>query len=82
MEADVWFEPELVIEIVASEITLSPIHMAARNKIRKDTGLALRFPKFTGKIRLEKDADDASTNEEVLTLFKGQKKVAHDRNLM
>jgi DNA ligase-1 len=82
MEADVWFEPELVMEIVASEITLSPIHMAARNKIRKDTGLALRFPKFTGKIRLEKDADDASTNEEVLTLFKGQKKVAHDRNLM
>ena len=82
MEADVWFEPELVIEVVASEITLSPIHKAARNEIRKDTGLALRFPKFTGKIRLEKDAEDASTNEEIMTLFKGQKKVAHDKNLM
>jgi DNA ligase-1 len=82
MEADVWFEPELVVEVVASEITLSPIHMAARNEIRKDTGLALRFPKFTGKIRLEKNAEDASTNEEIMTLYKGQKKVAHGKNLM
>ena len=82
MEADVWFEPELVIEVVASEITLSPIHKAALNVIRKDTGLALRFPKFTGKIRVEKAAEDASTNEEVITLYRGQKKVAHDKNLM
>ena len=82
MEADVWFEPELVIEVVASEITLSPIHKAAHDKIRKDAGLALRFPKFTGKIRVEKTSEDASTNEEVITLYKGQKKVAHDKSLM
>ncbi|MGY5148273.1 MAG: ATP-dependent DNA ligase [Candidatus Nitrosopumilus sp. bin_7KS] len=82
MEADVWFEPELVIEVVASEITLSPIHKAAMNAIRKDAGLALRFPKFTGKIRVEKAVEDASTNEEVITLYKGQKKIAHDKNLM
>jgi len=82
MEADVWFEPELVIEVVASEITLSPIHKAALNMIRKDTGLALRFPKFTGKIRADKAVEDASTNEEVITLYKGQKKIAHDKNLM
>jgi DNA ligase-1 len=82
MEADVWFEPELVIEVVASEITLSPIHKAARDEIRKNTGLALRFPKFTGKIRIEKAAEDASTNEEVITLYKGQKKIAHDKNRM
>ncbi|KFM19522.1 DNA ligase protein [Marine Group I thaumarchaeote SCGC AAA799-P11] len=82
MEADVWFEPELVIEVVASEITLSPIHKAARDKVRKGAGLALRFPKFTGKIRVEKMAEDASTNEEVITLYQGQKKVAHDKSLM
>ena len=79
MEADVWFEPELVIEVVASEITLSPIHKAARNKIRKDAGLALRFPKFTGKIRMEKAVEDASTNEEIITLYAGQKKVAPEK---
>ena len=82
MEADVWFEPEVVIEVVASEITLSPIHKAAKDVIRKGAGLALRFPKFTGKIRVEKAVEDASTNEEVITLYKGQKKVAHDKNLM
>ena len=82
MEADVWFEPELVIEIVASEITLSPIHKAAWDEMRKGAGLALRFPKFTGKIRVEKFAEDASTNEEVIALYKGQKKIAHDKSLM
>ncbi|AJM92331.1 ATP-dependent DNA ligase [Nitrosopumilus piranensis] len=82
MEADVWFEPELVIEVVASEITLSPIHKAARDKVRKGAGLALRFPKFTGKMRVEKMAEDASTNEEIITLYQGQKKVAHDKSLM
>ena len=74
MEADVWFEPELVIEIVASEITLSPIHKTALDKIKKDTGLALRFPKFTGKIRTEKNSEDSSTDEEVMALYKVQKK--------
>ncbi|MBI5697181.1 MAG: ATP-dependent DNA ligase [Thaumarchaeota archaeon] len=29
MEPDDWFEPELVIEIVASEITLNPVHTTA-----------------------------------------------------
>jgi len=74
MEADIWFEPELVLEIVASEITLSPIHKTCLDMIRKDTGFALRFPKFTGKIRNEKAAEDSSVSEEVLALYKSQKK--------
>ena len=78
MEADVWFEPELVLEIVASEITLSPIHKTAMDVVRKNSGLALRFPKFTGKIRLEKTPEDASTTEEVTALYKGQKKVVQN----
>ena len=76
MEADVWFEPELVIEIVASEITQSPIHKTALDKIKENTGLALRFPKFTGKIRSEKNSEDASTGEEVIALYKVQKKTS------
>ena len=75
MEADVWFEPELVIEIVASEITLSPVHTAAKDIVRKGSGLALRFPKFTGKIRMEKAPEDATTNDEVVALYRSQKKV-------
>ena len=77
MEADVWFEPELVIEIVASEITQSPIHKTALDKIKENAGLALRFPKFTGKIRTEKNSEDASTDEEVIALYKVQKKTSN-----
>ena len=75
IESDVWFDPELVIEVVASEITLSPIHKTATNIIRKGSGLALRFPKFTGKIRLEKSAEDASTDREIVALYQGQVKI-------
>ncbi|MFM7861814.1 MAG: ATP-dependent DNA ligase [Candidatus Nitrosotenuis sp.] len=78
MEPDVWFEPELVIEIVASEITLSPVHMTAKDSIRSGSGLALRFPKFTGKIRMEKAAEDASTDQEVIALYRNQKKVTQN----
>jgi len=79
MEADIWFEPELVLEIVASEITLSPIHKTGLDLIRKSTGFALRFPKFTGKIRYEKAAEDASTGEEVFALYKRQSKINHEK---
>ena len=79
MAADMWFEPELVIEIVASEITQSPIHKTASDKIKENTGLALRFPKFTGKIRTEKNAEDASTDEEVIALYKVQKKIVNQK---
>tara|TARA_B110000014_G_scaffold208243_1_gene159430 strand:+ start:71 stop:1819 length:1749 start_codon:yes stop_codon:yes gene_type:complete len=74
VESDIWFEPELVLEIVASEITLSPIHKTGLDLVRKDTGFALRFPKFTGKIRTEKIAEDASNPEEVIALYKSQNK--------
>lgn len=79
MEADVWLEPELVLEVVASEITLSPIHKTGLNLVRKNSGFALRFPKFTGKIRYEKAVEDASTHDEVLALYKNQSKVNHEK---
>ena len=78
LEADVWFEPEVVIEIVASEITLSPIHKTAMDAIRKGSGLALRFPKFTGKIRLEKTPENATTDQEIISLYNGQKRVVQE----
>ena len=79
MEADIWFEPELVLEIVASEITLSPIHKTGLDLIRKSSGFALRFPKFTGKIRYEKAVEDASTGEEVFALYKRQSKINREK---
>jgi DNA ligase-1 len=72
MEMDVWFEPKIVIEVSASEITLSPSHTAAMNSIRQGYGLALRFPIFTGKIREDKEPEDATHVDELLSLYKQQ----------
>ncbi len=76
MDMDVWFEPKIVIEVIASEITLSPSHTAALNVLRPGYGLALRFPKFTGKVRDDKKPEDATAVGEIVTMYKGQLKVA------
>lgn len=70
--AEVWFQPRVVIEIIASEITLSPTYTAGLNVIREESGLALRFPKFTGKIREDKSPEDATSVEELLEMYQGQ----------
>ncbi|MBI2183839.1 MAG: ATP-dependent DNA ligase [Thaumarchaeota archaeon] len=74
MQADVWFEPRVVIEVAASEITLSPIHTGALDSIRKGAGLALRFPKFTGHIRDDKAPEDATTTKEIVRMYRTQLK--------
>ena len=74
IKADVWFIPNMVIEIIASEITLSPIHTCSINNIRKGSGLALRFPKFKGKIRKDKSPKDATESKEVEKMYLRQLK--------
>ena len=74
LDVDVWFEPVVVIEIRGAEITLSPIHTCAMNVIRKESGLAIRFPRFTGKYRVDKSAEDATTTQEVAEMYRSQLK--------
>ena len=74
MQADTWFTPSLVLEVAADEITLSPMHTCARDAIREFSGLALRFPRFTGKWRKDKASEDATTSEEVVEMYKKQLK--------
>jgi DNA ligase-1 len=73
-QMDVWFEPKIVIEVIASEITISPAHTAGLNSIKQGYGLALRFPKFTGKIRDDKGPEDATSVHELIEAFKQQLK--------
>jgi DNA ligase-1 len=74
LEADVWFEPFVAIEILGAEITLSPIHTCARDVVRKGSGLAIRFPRFTGKYRPDKAAEDATTVAEIIEMYRNQLK--------
>jgi len=74
MEPDVWFRPHLVIETIAAELTLSPVHTAATGAIRAGAGISLRFPKFTGKIREDKGPEDATTVDEIVSMYERQLK--------
>ncbi len=72
--ADTWFVPGLVIEVIGAEITLSPIHTSGLNSIRPGAGLAVRFPRFTGRYRTEKSPEDSTSTEEVLEMYRNQLK--------
>ncbi|MFP3401364.1 MAG: ATP-dependent DNA ligase [Nitrososphaeria archaeon] len=74
MEADVWFVPQVVIEVLAAEITLSPIHTAAWGAVRPNAGLALRFPRYTGRLRSDKGPEDATTVKELVEMYRSQVK--------
>ncbi len=74
LDVDVWFEPSVVIEIRGAELTLSPVHTCAMNVIREGSGVAIRFPRFTGKYRVDKSAEDATTTEELVEMYRGQLK--------
>jgi DNA ligase-1 len=73
MEADVWFSPSLVIEVLGDELTLSPVHTAAFNQLRKDSGLAVRFPRFI-RWRNDKSPEDATQVQEVVDMYNAQTK--------
>ncbi len=72
MKSDVWFEPKIVMEISGAEITVSPIHAVAKDKI-KTGGLALRFPKFL-RWREDKSPENATTIQEIYDLYESSKK--------
>ncbi len=71
MEPDVWVQPALVAEIIGAEITLSPIHTCARDKVKPGSGLAIRFPRFI-RWRPDKGPEDATTCKELVEMYKMQ----------
>ena len=60
IKPEVWFEPAIVVEVLAAEITKSPSHAL---------GLALRFPRFI-KFREDKKAEQATTSTEIKGMYK------------
>ncbi len=71
---DVWLLPSQVVEVLGAEITLSPVHTCGTDAIRKGAGLAIRFPRFTGNWRDDKRAEDATTEAEIIEMYKKQLK--------
>ncbi len=68
----VWIAPEIVIEVLADEITRSPVHTAG--KVGNEPGYALRFPRLIKFREADKQAEDATTVDELIKMFKDQYK--------
>ncbi len=71
LEADVWFVPALVAEIIGAEITLSPLHTCCLDVVRPGAGLSIRFPRFI-RWRPDKGPEDATTTKELLEMYQKQ----------
>jgi ATP-dependent DNA ligase len=68
----VWIRPEIVVEVMADEITKSPVHTAG--KTDDSPGYALRFPRIVGFRDKDKNAEDATTVKEITEMYKQQYK--------
>jgi DNA ligase-1 len=68
----VWIEPKIVIEVLADEITRSPIHTAG--KTATEPGYALRFPRLVSFRNADKKAEDATSVKELIEMYQQQGK--------
>jgi DNA ligase 1 len=68
---DVWLRPEVVVEVLADEITPSPRHTAGMSG--DQPGLALRFPRIVSFRSADKKAEDATTVRELLEMYHQQR---------
>ncbi len=84
----VWIKPEIVIEVLADEITRSPIHTAGASTSsashsglsssglktgEKEPGYALRFPRLVSFRNFDKKAEDSTSVKELIDMYKQQK---------
>ena len=72
LEADVWVIPSLVYEVQGADLSTSPVHTCALGEIKKDVGIAIRFPRFI-RYREDKGAEIATTTSEIVDAYKRQR---------
>ena len=68
---DVWLQPEVVVEVLADEITPSPRHTAGKDGDK--TGFALRFPRIVAFRSEDKKPEDATSVREIREMFDQQR---------
>jgi DNA ligase-1 len=72
VEPSAWVEPKVVIEVLADEITRSPVHAAGRSQEEGGQGYALRFPRLVSFRDADKRPEDATTVSEIVELYEQQ----------
>ena len=69
---DVWLKPEVVVEVLADEITPGTNHTAG--KVGDAPGFALRFPRIVSFRAADKRPEDATTVKEIVEMYRQQGK--------
>jgi DNA ligase-1 len=70
IEPSVWVEPQVVIEMLADEITRSPVHPTGADE--GGQGYALRFPRLVNFRQEDKTPEDVTTVAEIVELYNQQ----------
>ena len=71
LECNVWFEPKACWEVRAADLSVSPVHKGALDKVEKGKGIALRFPRFIRE-REDKSPEDATNAEQIADAYRSQ----------
>ena len=69
-EPDIWFEPEVVCEIIGDEVTISEKFEAGKS-LESNTGYSIRFPVFL-RFRDDKSPEQITTVDEIKKLYHEQ----------
>ncbi len=72
---DFHVQPDLVLEVLGAEVTLSPVHRCAFGALRPGAGLAIRFPRMV-RVRDDKGWEEATTSTEIEDMYRRQLKRA------
>mmetsp|Transcript_29341 Transcript_29341/g.67368 ORF Transcript_29341/g.67368 Transcript_29341/m.67368 type:complete len:398 (-) Transcript_29341:214-1407(-) len=76
LECDVWLDSVQVWEVRAADLSKSPVHTGAHEKIGEGgRGIGLRFPRFE-RVRPDKRPDQATTSDQILDMYYAQDSVA------